>query len=87
MTQPTALHIIYPIRRIMPAAIIRGMSATACVKNSFIEFRAGATTAELFPCTVASAMLKFRTSSISNISGCTSMLIWVMFPPNPKSSC
>ena len=52
----------------MPAAIIRGMSATACAKNSFIEFRAGATTAELFPCIVASAMLKFRTSSISNVT-------------------
>ena len=56
MTQPTALPIIYPIRRIMPAAIIRGMTATACAKNSFREFRAGATTAELFPCNVVSAI-------------------------------
>jgi hypothetical protein len=35
---------------------------------SFIEFKAGATTAVLFPCTVVSAMLKFRTSSISNVT-------------------
>jgi len=68
MTQPTALPIIYPIRRIIPAAIIRGMTATTCAKNSFREFRAGATTAELFPCTVVSAMLKFRTSSIYNVT-------------------
>ena len=56
MTQPTALPIIYPIRRIIPAAIIRGMTATTWPKNSFREFRAGATTAELFPCTVVSAI-------------------------------
>ncbi|MDW0245608.1 MAG: hypothetical protein QOC38_10430, partial [Nitrososphaeraceae archaeon] len=68
MAQPTALPIIYPMRRIMPAAIIRGMAATACAKNSFREFRAGATTAELFPCKVVSAILKFKTSSISNIT-------------------
>jgi len=32
----------YPMRRIIPAAIIRGMAAITCAKNSFREFKAGA---------------------------------------------
>ncbi len=62
----------------MPAAIIRGMSATACAKNSFREFRAGATTAELFPCIVEVLCLNLGHQVFPMLPYCTSMLIWVI---------
>ena len=78
MAQPTALPIIYPIRRIMPAAIIRGIAATTCAKNSFREFRAGATTAELFPCKSLVPCLNLRHQVFPMLPYCTSMLICVI---------
>jgi hypothetical protein len=33
MAQPTPLPMIYPIRRIIPAAIIRGIASTTWAKN------------------------------------------------------